>query len=227
LAPAARDLTRAKADLARGRRKVRGYPKYDPDQDPDVEKSVTELLEAVRNPSCRFSIASLGLEAQGWLDAALAALLLPVEAGVLELTWVPAAFLPDALGRLVELGPSPIPDGPSLRLAPGSLAHLLAAPGDYTPLPGADPRAMPGQDDRARRLMGTVTRHWRIEARTMDEAEPGCARVVEALDTPDGIWRLLADGGYVELRPTSPTRLWRLLTVLPSASEKRWRLSER
>jgi len=111
---------------------------------------VARALDAVRKPSCRFSVASRDLEAQGWLDAGLAALLLPVEAGLLELTWVPAAFLPDVLARLVELGPRPIPDGPPLRLTPGSLAHLLAAPDDYAPLPGADPsgsrvrRAGPG-----------------------------------------------------------------------------------
>ncbi len=66
LAPAARDLTRAKADLAQGRRKVRGYPKYDPDQDPDVDKSVTDRKRAAINkwrrarPRSRASNASLG-----------------------------------------------------------------------------------------------------------------------------------------------------------------------
>jgi len=188
---------------------------------------VARALDAVRKPSCRFSVASRDLEAQGWLDAGLAALLLPVEAGLLELTWVPAAFLPHVLARLVELEPRPASEGPPLRLAPGTLAHLLAAPGDYAPLPGAEALGSRGQGDRARQLLASVKRHWRIEARTMDEAGPGCARIVEALDTPDGIWRLFADGGCVELRPTSPTRLWRLLTVLSSATEERWRLSER
>jgi len=188
---------------------------------------VARAMAAVRNPSCRFSVATRGLEAQGWLDAGLAALLLPVEAGLLELTWVPAAFLPDVLARLVELGPRPIPDGPPLRLTPGSLAHLLAAPDDYAPLPGADPSGSRGQESRARRLLASVTRHWRIEARTIADAGPGQPRSLEALDTPDGSWRLFADAGCVELRPTSPTRLWRLLTVLSSASEERWGLSER
>lgn len=198
--------------------------------DGDLLEPLARVVEAVRAPSCRLRISARGLEAKGWHDVHLAALLLPVNADLLELAWLPAAFLPDALARLVELGPRPVPEGPPLRLAPGTLAHLLAAPYDHTPVSDADPRHGPGQDSRARQLLASVKRHWRIEARTTDQAGPGCARSVEALDTPDGIWRLFIDGGCVELRPTSATRLWRALTLLPSAGEEGsdgWGLSER
>lgn len=185
---------------------------------------VARALDAVRNPSCRFSVSSRGLaaqaeEAQGWLDVDFAALLLPGDAGLLELAWVPAAFLPDALARLVELQPRPVPEGPPLRLTPGALAHLLAAPSDHATPPNGDPCGGPGQDQRVRRLLASVTRHWRIEARTMTEGGPALPRSVEALDTPDGMWRLFVDRGCVELRPTSPTLLWRWLTLMPFASE--------
>lgn len=191
---------------------------------------VARALESVRNPCCRLSVSSRGLVAQGWLDADVAALLIPRDAGLLELAWLPAAFLPDALARVVELEPRPVPEGPPLRLAPGTLAHLLAAPDDHTPLPGADPRGGPGPDNRARQVLASVKRHWRIDAHTMDEAGPGRARSLEVLDTPGGMWRLFVDGRSVELRPSSTTSLWRILTLVPSAAEEGsdgWMVSER
>lgn len=194
--------------------------------DGELFPPVARALDAVRAPSCRLRVSSRGLEAQGWLDADIAALLIPRGAGLFELAWLPAAFLPDALARLVALEPRPVPQGLPLRLAPGTLAHLLAAPYDWVPLPGTDLDGGSRQDRRARELAAAVRRHWRIEARTIAEAGPDHARSVEALDTPEGLWRLLVDGAGVELRPTSPTRLWRELTRLVSAPDRPEEVSE-
>ncbi len=176
--------------------------------------SLARALEAVRAPSCRLSVSSRGLEARAWLDVDLAALLVPTEPELLELGCVPTAFVPDVLARLVELEPRPVPQDPPFRLAPGRLAHLMAAPDDYAVLPG---EGLQGRYDDAvaRRLMASVTRHWRIEAQyTKAEPRADSVRAVEAIDTPGGLWLLEAAGGGVRLRPTTPTRVWRLLTLL-------------
>lgn len=178
--------------------------------------SLARALEAVRSPSCRLSVSSRGLDARAWLDDGLGVLLLPAEQELLELTWMPTAFVPGALARLVDLEPRPVPEGPPFRLAPGRLAHLMAAPDDYAALPDEGLHGDRHCDAVTRRVLASVTRHWRIEAHDPN-AEPGApaARAVEALDTPGGLWLLEIDGDGVGLQPTTPTRVWRLLTLLP------------
>ncbi len=113
-----------------------------------------------------------------------------------RLALLPADLLAGTLAELVDLGPRPHAEGAApLRVSAGELARALAAPAAAT-----GPLAP---------VVRTLRRRWRVETR-----RPGEQRVLEAIDTAEGIWLLVPDGGEVELLPVTPTRVFRLLVAL-------------
>lgn len=123
---------------------------------------------------------------------------------------VPSDFLPEALARLNDLGPRPrVEDPSSLRLPAGTLATALAA-GD-----AADANALePAERARLHALIAARRGHWRAEVRWTPAPDAEGARAVEVLDTSGGVWLVVADGDDVELRPSTPTAVFRRLAAL-------------
>jgi len=105
---------------------------------------------------------------------------------------LPADLLPGTLAELVDLGPRPHAEGAEpLRVRAGDLALAVA-----------DPAAARGP---LAAVVGTLRTRWRVE----------CARrVVEVLDTAEGLWLLMPSGPEVDLVPVTPTRVFRLLVAL-------------
>jgi uncharacterized protein (DUF2267 family) len=103
-----------------------------------------------------------------------------------------------------------------LRYAAGDLARILA--GRDAALAAA--LAGEGAATVAAQLVDGLREHWRVETHWAPaEGEPG-RRAVEVLDTDDALWRVVADGGAVELWPSSPTAVFRELTrLLPRDAE--------
>jgi hypothetical protein len=120
----------------------------------------------------------------------------PGEDGGERVATLPADLLPGTLAELVDLGPRPHAEGAApLRVRAGDLALAVA-----------DPAAAHGPLGA---VVSTLRTRWRVEAR-----RPGERRVVEALDTAEGLWLLMPDGPEVDLVPVTPTRVFRLLVAL-------------
>jgi hypothetical protein len=125
---------------------------------------------------------------RGWLGGGRLVLHTPGE----RLALLPGDLLAGTLAALVGLGPRPHAEGAEPRsMGAGELALALAG---HEPVPA---------------FVRTLRRRWRVEGRRAGEQ-----RVLEALDTAEGIWLLVPDGDEVELLPVTPTRVFRLLVAL-------------
>lgn len=81
------------------------------DEEGRSHPALAETVAAIRAPLATLDLAYTGRAMRGWLDRTAAALLLPPgEDGRHKLTGVPRSWLPEALARLVELGPRPRPE---------------------------------------------------------------------------------------------------------------------
>jgi hypothetical protein len=134
--------------------------------------------------------------AEAWIAAGRLVLHAPGDAGGDRLALLGADLLAGTLAELADLGPRPHAEGAApVRVRAGDLALAIAGPA------------------AARGALATVVRtlrvRWRVEARRARER-----RVVEVLDTADGLWLLMPDGAEVDLVPVTPTRVFRLLVAL-------------
>jgi hypothetical protein len=172
-----------------------------------------DVLAAVREPVCRLALQRGARQGRAWIDGQVAALVVPAPEGGLALHQVPPAFLPDALARMNDVSPRPrVEPAVRLRYAPGELAQVLA---------GRDAEQaarLAGPEDAAaaaaRTLVRTLREHWRVEATWEPAAESPGVRALEVLDTDAGVWLVIPDGASVELWPSTPTTVFRLLSGL-------------
>jgi hypothetical protein len=171
-------------------------------------------LEAMRSPVCALDLQRGDRRGAGWVDAQVAAMLLPEPDGRRKLVDVPTPFLPAALARMNELGPRPRAE-PAIRLRfeTSELLELLAR--------GRDTRDRPEPDaSTVARLLAGLREHWRAEARWPPARDSPGRRVVEVIDTDAGLWLVVPDEPTVELWPTTPTDVWtQLAGILPRDEE--------
>jgi hypothetical protein len=170
--------------------------------DDGPHEALRDALDAIRSPLCELGLERGERSGRGWVSAYVAVLLVPAPDGRVVLHQVPPAFLPDALARMNDLSPRPrVEPAVRLRYAPGALAQILA---------GAEEAAEPA----ARMLADTLREHWRVEASWAPARNSPGVRALEVLDTGAGIWLVIPDDPSVELWPTTPTMVFRLLTGL-------------
>ena len=134
----------------------------------------------------------------GWL------LVYDLPAGARALLPVSRADAPVAVVARLGLGPRPVPEQPSVRLAPGAMAVLIGRRQAHGHgLPAAVATAL------ARRLDAGV-RHWTLRL------EAGARRRnLEVVEGEAGIWRVRPAGdGLVELEPATTTAVVRELIAL-------------
>jgi hypothetical protein len=168
----------------------------------------------MRRPVCSLDLQRGDRRGAGWVDAQVAAMLLPEPDGRVKLVDVPTPFLPAALARMNELGPRPrIEPAVRLRFDVAELLELLAR--------GRDPRARPEPEASAvTRLLAGFREHWRAEARWPPAQDSAGRRVVEVIDTDAGLWLVVPDEPTVELWPATPTGVWlQLAGILPRDEE--------
>jgi len=119
---------------------------------------------------------------------------------------VASDFAPDVLARLNDLGPRPRPEPfVPLQFTAADFASVLAAGDPAAPALYAD------HEPAAERFMAGFREHWRVEVSWKPD-RPG--RAVEVVDTDGGLWLVIREGSDVELRPTTPSAVWRLLILL-------------
>jgi hypothetical protein len=114
---------------------------------------------------------------------------------------MPVLFLPDALARLNDVAPRPrIEPAVTIALEPGVLATALATRTAEHPV-------------LARTLEG-LREHWRIESRWRPADGSAGVRAVEVVDSDAGMWLVIPSDPTVELWPTTPTTVFRLIAGL-------------
>lgn len=169
-------------------------------RDGHLDPVLARAVEAVGSPLAELTVRRRGLEMRGWIDAEAALLLVPREAEVSELTIVAVRYLPDLLARLLDLGPRPAPTGAAISTTPGGLAQSIAAaatPSQASGLPG-------------------VRDHWELEMSALDPPPNG--ERLEVADTDDGLREIVLEGESVGIVPTTPSRVWRVLTAMVARS---------
>lgn len=124
-----------------------------------------------------------------------------------ELIRVQTQCLPEALARLNDLGPRPRVESTGTHRVPApELARVIAA---------RRGSGLPALDE----LLLTLREHWRVDA-SWDSWSGKMSRTVEVLDTEQGLWLVDRGDVDVELSPTTPTQVWRLITgLLPRIGE--------
>lgn len=186
--------------------------------DRGVAPALAAAVAAVAAPLATVAVARDDTESRLWVSPGGTAVVMPAGYGRRRIVEVPTRFVPDALARLVDLGPRPRPREeapPRLRFTSGALATLLAT---RRPVAALDPD--PAQRAAADALVAGLRTHWRVEARW--DPAPGSAglRVVEVVDTETGMWFVVPDGPDVELWPATPTAVFsQLAGLLPRDAE--------
>lgn len=148
--------------------------------------------------------------AGGRIEGDVARLLVP-RASDLEEIAVPVDVLPDALARLLDLGPRPLsPAAGAFRVSASTLSVALAG--------GDDARSAPEEDDgeleALRALLGRGFAHWRVTIEGSPSTDDPQAAAVEVLDTPGGLWLLSPLPPEVELRPATSSAVFRRLAAV-------------
>jgi hypothetical protein len=167
---------------------------------PGLPARLEGLMARLPDAPCELILERGARHGHGWVGAEHAALVVPAgRPAVRRLHVVPTDFVPDALARLNDLGPSreEIFASP-IRFAPAVLAQLIAT------------------DE----LDAPVREHWRVEAVWQRPAGEVASRSVEVLDTRRGLWLITPAAAEVELTHVRPAEVFRLLCdLLPTAAE--------
>jgi hypothetical protein len=162
---------------------------------------------AMREPVCELLLARGDRRGRGWVDAETAVLEIPVPDGEPRHVQLPPRFLPDALARLNDLSPRPRREpAERLRLGAGELAEILAT------RDAARAGLLAGEPGE--QLVRALREHWSVTATWTPAPGSTGARIVEVLDTAAGLWLVVPDDPGVELWPTTPTAVFRLLCAL-------------
>jgi hypothetical protein len=187
---------------------------------------LSDRVDAIVDPVCRVIIRTQDANGRqrshdGWVAGTAASLLLAHNGGDdrCELAGLHPTFLPEAVARLVGLGPRPrLTDVVPVLLSPTVLDDLTdpdperrAAASDWlrSTAPGAT-------EQTAAEALGTrILSRW--EAVVTWDAQrrrsPG-RRGLHVIDTPAGLWLVEPVGSNLLASPTTPSVVWRLLTTL-------------
>jgi hypothetical protein len=163
-------------------------------------------LEAARRAASG-ALATMRLERGGregaaWAAPDGAAIAVPRPDERWQLSAMPVLYLPDALARLNDVGPRPrIEPAVSISLSAGDLARALAS------------REYDSEPVFAETL-ARLREHWRIESRWEPAERSAGVRVLEVIDSDAGMWLVIPSDPTVELWPTTPTAVFRLITGL-------------
>lgn len=184
----------------------------------ELAEPVAVACAAIADPVCRLTVRlrddqGRGEQADGWVGADAAALLLPLPAERYELGVVHPTFLPAMLVRVVGLGPRPRLTGAAPVPASPELVDQLTDPD-----PARRAAATAGLAGPAGSM--EVRRDWSAQASWSPAAESSGVRAVRVLDTAAGMWLVEAHQDRVMLFPTTPTAVWRALVgLLPTDPE--------
>jgi hypothetical protein len=171
---------------------------------------IRRALEAARRAACRLSLARGAREAQCWIDAEAAALLVDDGDAQGRLLGLAAGVATSAIADLCELGPRPHPAAGTSYLAVPALARALADPhrtGWSSPGQGSE------ADPAFAAALGGLRAHWRVTSEWL-QAATAQTHVLEVIDTEAGLWTVHPLGDRVRVEPSTPAAAWRALNAL-------------
>jgi hypothetical protein len=169
---------------------------------------------AMRAPVCELALARGERRGRGWVGPATAGLEVPGPAGSTRHVQLPPRFLPDALARLNDLSPRPRWEpAERLRFSAGELAEILASRDAA--------RAALIAGATGERLVRALREHWSVVATWAPAPGSTGVRIVEVVDTAEGLWLVVPDDPGVELWPTTPAAVFRLLCALLPRDDER------
>lgn len=192
--------------------------------------AVVDRLEAIAEHVCQLQLNFVNDEGtyksgDGWVSADAATLLVDLSDGQRDLQEVPPTLLPAAIARLCRVEP-----GVRLDAEPLPLKHLefdgLLAPSSVRRRRIADRLdTYVTNPEMADVIECLVTGPWRCWSATLAWRTPQGDPVgygLQVLATDAGLCQCHVDDQQVVLRPTTPTEIWRRLTMLlPDEVEER------
>lgn len=172
-----------------------------------------DALATIVDPAiCTVELHQSGKVMEGWVDSRLATLLLPpANDSRRTLKWVHPSLLPEALARLVDLGPrTRAVRAEPLQLSAAGLERLLE--GDAATAGEVLGASAPTSAVAAATSLGSsVRRRWRLCcAWSLEDGESG-RTAIEVVDSDDGIWLLEGEKERLIAWPVTPTVIWRLI----------------
>ena len=198
---------------------------------------IASVARTLGRPLIRLKLEHLGTAApscDGWFDERLAVLLARESAVRSEssASVLPRSLVPAYLARTVNLGPRTRPKvADPIELDAALVEALLASGEAFTPrqiealMPSVDD-ALPAWLDVLAVLSGGINGRWRVGVWWNSPTEQPRARLLEVVDSEVGLFLLVPrprrSGGLrrLQLRPVTPTHIWRLLcTLVPPVDE--------
>lgn len=188
-----------------------------------LHPALAAALAAVTDPICRLRVRLVDHDGRevtgvGWITPDAAALLLDLPAGLAELVSVDPTFLPASLARIVRLGPRPrLPAGtPEMELPARRLAALMAI--DPARRRQAREALAADSEQQAHPLVASLLTApwtvWGIDVSWSAKGDAPRGRALRVADIDAGMLRIESTAGTATLMPTTPTELWRRLTLL-------------
>lgn len=159
------------------------------------------------------------LSGDGWASASDAALLLDSAPGLRDFLALRPELVPVMVARVVHLGPRPRHDSAPVLLPRDVFEGLLGATArdraSAAERYGGEPSGLIGTLVDGPWLRWSVTSRWYTP-----EGDPA-SKVVDVIDTVEGLWWVDMDGMDVSTRPTNATAIWRRLSsLLPAETEE-------
>jgi hypothetical protein len=171
-------------------------------QDGQLHPALEAARRAATGALCQMRLERGDRSGAVWAAGDYAAIAVPRADDRWQLTAMPVLYLPDALAQLNDVGPRPrIEPAVTITLSPGELAAALASR-EYD----AEPALA--------QTLSSLREHWRIEARWAPSAESAGVRTLEVIDSDVGMWLVIPSDPTVELWPTTPTMVFRLIAGL-------------
>jgi hypothetical protein len=169
-------------------------------QDGRLHPALEAARRAATGALCQMRLERGDRAGAVWAAPDYAAIAVPRDDGRWQLTAMPVLFLPGALAQLNDVGPrARIEPATTISLSPGELASALA---------GRE------HDGALAQTLATLREHWRIEARWEPAEGSTGVRVLEVIDSDAGMWLVIPSDPTVELWPTTPTMVFRLISGL-------------
>lgn len=183
---------------------------------------LTASLAAIRDPVCRLRFDMTDQDGheeagEGWIASGCAALLLDLPRGLRELVSLNPTFLPAGLARIVRLGPRPRQPEASVELRAARFDELLAAEPDVRRGAAEALRVdglAAGTHDWLELLVAAPWSVWKAETAWSAPGGTSASRALRVADTQGGLLRIDTRLDTVALAPTTPTAVWRELTLL-------------
>jgi len=200
-------------------------------QEGDLHPRLVSIARALARPLVRLrldQVASGGPDCDGWFDASLAVLITRSRAKETPGTVaaLPRALVPATIARAVGLGPRPRPKVVDPAEMDAGLVEVLLASGEAFDEDQVEGLVDPADDlDPAWiEVLTTLSRgiraRWRVGVWWNSAIEQPQARSLEIVDSDAGLLlitmrpRSPRGARRFELRPLSPTQVWRLLCAL-------------